>query len=185
MGKCNIVYIAQSLDGYISDRNGKLDWLNSIPNPENIDMGYNELTENIDAIIMGRKTFETVCSFNINWPYQKPVFVLSRTLKKIPSQYSGKAEIINSSIPDLLADLNQKGYNRLYIDGGKTIQSFLKEGLINELIITTMPILLGGGSKLFSDLPNEIKLEHLRTEVFLNQVVQSHYKLINARHKRG
>ncbi len=174
--KSNIVFIAKSLDSYISDRNGKLDWLQKIPNHENNDMGYSDFIGNIDAIIMGRTTFETVCSFDIDWPYKIPVFVLSNTLKTIPEKFKDKAEFINGSPAKIVTELNQKGYNRLYIDGGKTIQSFLKEDLIDELIITTIPVLLGGGSSLFSDLPNELNFKHIKTQLFLNEIVQSHYK---------
>ncbi len=77
MEKKNRLFIATSIDGYIADKDGGLDWLNSIPNPDNIDMGYGEFTSQIDALVMGRITFETVCGFDIDWPYQKPVFVLT------------------------------------------------------------------------------------------------------------
>ena len=79
MQKSNIVFIAQSLDGFISDKNGGLDWLQTIPNPDNIDMGYNVFIERVDAILMGRKTFEKVLSFDIGWPYKIPVYVMSNT----------------------------------------------------------------------------------------------------------
>ena len=78
-GMTNIVYIATSLDGYIADKDGGLDWLNSIPNPENVDLGFANFMERIDALVMGRATFETVCGFDVEWPYPKPVFVLSNT----------------------------------------------------------------------------------------------------------
>lgn len=172
----NKVFIAKSLDGFISDKNGGLEWLHSIPNPGNIDMGYSSFIEDIDAIVMGRDTFETVCSFDMAWPYKKPVFVLSRTLRTIGREYFGKAELINGPLRNVLAEINQKGYDRLYIDGGKTIQSFLKEDLIDEMIITTIPVLLGGGSRLFSDLPEKLEFEHMGTEVFLNEIVQSRYR---------
>jgi len=81
MNRTNSVFIATSLDGYIADRNGKIDWLNTIPNPDNNDMGYTEFTKGIDALLMGRKTFETVLGFDGDWPYNKPVFVLSNKLK--------------------------------------------------------------------------------------------------------
>ena len=174
--KSNIVFIAESIDGYITDRNGGLDWLQSVPNPGNNDMGYTRFMDDIDAIVMGRKTFETVCSFGIDWPYRKPVFVLSRTLETLREEYKDKAEIVNGSPGHVLEKINHKGYSRLYIDGGMTIQSFLKEDLIDELIITTIPVLLGGGSRLFSDLPEELKFEHAGTEIFLNELVQSHYR---------
>jgi len=176
MSTRNIVFIATSLDGYIADKNGGLDWMDSIPNPDKIDMGYESLIKRIDALVMGRTTFETVCSFDIDWPYSKPVFVLSRTLEGIPEKYKDKAELVKGSITDILKKINQRGYNQLYIDGGKTIQSFLKEDLIDELIITTIPILLGGGATLFSKLPKELAFSHLETKVYLDEIVQNHYK---------
>jgi len=176
MNKSNIVFIAKSLDGYISDKNGELDWLHSVPNPENNDINYANFIERIDGIVMGRITFETVCNFDIDWPYEKPVFVLSSTLNTIQEKYKDKAELIKGSLAHILNELNQRGFYKLYIDGSTTIQSFLKEDLIDELIITTIPVLLGGGSRLFADLPKELIFEHVKTEIFINEIVQNHYK---------
>lgn len=172
----NIVFIAKSLDGYIAGKNGEIDWLNSIPNPENIDMGFVKLMEHIDAIVMGRTTFELVCSFGGDWPYSRPLFVLSRTLDSIPEKYKDKAELVKGSIEEVLERIHQKGHSHLYIDGGATIQSFLKEDLIDELIITTIPILLGGGIPLFGELQQSMDFEHTESHVFLGQLVQNHYK---------
>lgn len=176
MDKKNMVFIGQSLDGYIADRNGGLDWLQAIPNPAQDDMGYVKFMESIDAIVMGRITFETVCSFDVDWPYHKPVFVLSHTLKSIPGEYVGKAELIKGSISSIIKQLHQKAYDRLYIDGGATVQSFLKEDRVDELIVTTLPVLLGGGIPLFSELPEKLEFDLVESKVFLGQVVQSHYK---------
>jgi len=175
MERKNYVFIARSLDGYIADNNGGIDWLHSIPNPDNLDMGYGDFIKKVDAIVMGRVTFETVCSFDIEWPYSIPVFVMSRTVDSIPEKYQDKVELVKGSISEILETIHKKGYNKLYIDGGATIQGFLKEDLIDELIITTIPVLLGGGYPLFSDLSAELKFEHLKTEVFLDEIVQSHY----------
>lgn len=174
----NIVYIAASIDGYIADRNGGLDWLNMVPNPENDDLGWGEFMDRVDALVMGRVTFETVCNFDCDWPYTKPVSVLSNSLKAVPDGYEDKVELVNGSLSDVVTDINQKGYKNLYIDGGKTIQSFLKEDLIDELIVTTIPILLGGGSPLFSDLPKEQKYELVKTETLLGQLIKHHYKRV-------
>ncbi|MFH2031363.1 MAG: dihydrofolate reductase family protein [Bacteroidota bacterium] len=171
-----MVFIATSLDGYIANKNGGLDWLHSIPNPNHIDMGYESFIKHIDALVMGRTTFETVCNFDIDWPYSKPVFVLSRTLEAIPEKYEDKAELVKDSLTNILKEINQRGYSRLYIDGGATIQSFLKEDLIDELIITTIPILLGGGALLFSELPEELEFKHVESKVFLDEIVQNHYQ---------
>ena len=83
----NIVFIATSLDGYIADKQGKLDWLYSIPNLDNADTGFSALVERVDALVMGRNTLEAVLSFNCDWPYKKPVFVLSNTITKEPQVY--------------------------------------------------------------------------------------------------
>jgi dihydrofolate reductase len=176
MNKMNSVFIATSLDGNITDKNGGIDWLHSIPNPDNVDMGYAKFTNGIDAIIMGRATFETVLGFDVDWPYDKPVFVLSNKLNEIPESHQGKAFLIKGSLTNILKQIHEKGYYRLYIDGGTTIRNFLKEDLIDEMILTTMPILLGGGTSLFSELPNEMKFELIGTETYLNQITQNHYK---------
>ncbi len=178
MDRKNSVFIATSIDGYIADKNGGLDWLHSIPNPENLDMGYIEFTSRIDALVMGRTTFETVCGFDMDWPYNKPVFVLSNTLKKIPEDYKNKAFLVKGVLTDIIEQIHQKGYRRLYIDGGATIQGFLKEDLIDEMIITVIPILLGGGTLLFSELHKELEFECADSKVYLKKVVQNHFKRI-------
>ena len=172
----NIVFIASSLDGYIADKDGGLDWLKSIPNPDNLDMGWVNFIDRIDALVMGRKTFEKVCSFDCEWPYSKPVFVLRNSLKSIPEGYAEKAEPINGSLSEVIEKIHQRGHKHLYIDGGITVQSFLKEDLIDELIITIIPILLGGGTPLFGELSDQMEFEHVKTEVFLNAIVQNHYR---------
>jgi dihydrofolate reductase len=176
MDKKNSVFIATSLDGYIADRNGGIDWLNAIPNPDNDDMGYVAFCNGIDALVMGRTTFETVLGFDVEWPYKIPVFVLSNKLKEIPESHKDKVFLIKGSLTEILEQIHERGYGRLYIDGGTTIGNFLKEDLIDELVLTTIPILLGGGSSLFSELPNELKFELVGTRTFLSQITQNHYK---------
>ncbi|MFC2094069.1 dihydrofolate reductase family protein [Bacteroidota bacterium] len=175
MEKKNKVFIATSLDGYIAKKNGGIDWLHSIPNPDNIDMGYGEFTSKIDALVMGRTTFETVCGFDMDWPYKKPVFVLSNSLKNIHKEYKDKAELVNGTLKEILDKIHNKGYYRLYIDGGKTIQSFLKEDLIDEMTITIIPYLLGGGISLFTELPGSLEFECVDSKIFLEKVVQNHF----------
>lgn len=173
----NIVYIATSIDGYIAKKDGGLDWLNDIPNPEGSDFGFNDFIESIDAIIMGRKTFEIVLTFG-GWPYTKPVFVLSNTLQSVPDNLKDKAEILTGTPEAIINEMNSRNYLNLYIDGGKTIQDFLKHDLIDELIITRIPIILGEGIPLFDLLKDEQKYEHIKTDIFNNSLVKSHYKRI-------
>lgn len=171
----NIVFIATSLDGFIADRNGGLDFLQSVPNPENDQLGFPEFMNSIDALVMGRKTYETVLGFGGDWPYTKPVFVLTNTLTSLPEHLLGKVELVNGQISALTEQLNKRGYANLYIDGGKLIQSFLKEDMIDELIISQIPILIGGGIPLFGDLGCHLTFEHRKTEIMLDAIVQSHY----------
>ena len=172
----NLVFIATSLDGCISDKDDGLDWLHSIPNPNDYDLGWLPFMDRVDAIVMGRKTFEAVCGFDCDWPYSKPVFVLSNSLSALPQEYEGKAELVNGPLTEIIASLNEKGFEQLYIDGGSTIQSFLREDLIDEMIITVLPLLLGGGAPLFKDLPDPLSFDLLRTDVLLEAMVQSHYR---------
>ena len=174
----NIVFIAKSIDGYIAGKNGELDWLNAIPNPDNNDMGFYGLMDEVDAIVMGKTTFNTVVGFGGDWPYSKHVFVLSRSLKEIPANLQDKATLLQGAETEILKEIHSKGYFSLYIDGGRVVQNFLKANLVDELRITTIPIVLGDGISLFTAMPNSIKFKHLKTEVFLGEVVQSHYKRI-------
>ncbi len=174
----NKIFIATSLDGYIADKNGGIDWLHENPSPSGSDGGFSEFMKTVDALVMGRTTYETVLSFDCDWPYSKKVFVLSNSLNEVDPSLKGKAKIINGKLDAVVKNLNDQGYNNLYIDGGKTIQSFLKAGLIDELIITQIPIVLGGGFHLFGDLPQRLKLEHCGTKIFDNGMVQSRYKVM-------
>ncbi|GAB2645602.1 dihydrofolate reductase family protein [Vibrio panuliri] len=173
----NIVYIATSIDGYIADKNNQLDWLHDTPNPNTTgsDFGFANFMDQIDALVMGRNTFEMVASFDCDWPYSKPVFVLSNTLSSVPSDYQDKVFLIKGELTQVVSELNQKGYQRLYIDGGKTVQSFLEQDLIDEMIITTIPVLLGGGVPLFGDLVAPLKFTNVSTERWLDCLVQSRF----------
>ena len=171
----NFVFIATSLDGYIAKTDGSLDWLFEIPNPDVLDFGYNDFINKIDAILMGRITFEKVLTFG-SWPYNKPVFVISNSIKQIDKELKGKVEIVSGELKSILMKLNERGIKNIYIDGGKTITNFLKEDLIDELIITRIPVLLGNGLPLFNKSNIELKFEHIKTDVYNNDLVQSHYK---------
>ena len=176
----NYVYIATSLDGFIATPDGGVDWLDEIPNPDQSDFGYGEFISRIDAILMGRNSFEKVLTFGF-WPYKKPVFVLSNRLKNIPEDLMHTVEIVSGNdIKTVVNQLNQRGYHNLYIDGGRTIQSFLAEDMIDELIITRVPILLGDGIPLFDRLTDKLQFRHEKTEIFNNTLVKSAYSRLRA-----
>ncbi len=173
----NIVYIAASLDGYIARKDGNIDWLMDLPNPDKSDYGFSTFLDRLDGMIMGRKTFETVLGFP-KWPYSKqvPLFVLSNSLTSLPEHLSGRVEIVNGELKDILLSLQRRGITTIYIDGGLTVQAFLKEDLIDEMTITTVPILLGSGIPLFGGNNIELEFEHISTNVFNNTLVRSKYK---------
>ena len=170
----NFVYIAKSLDGFIATEDGGMDWLSDIPNPEGSDFGFSEFMAKVDAILMGRITFEQVLSFGV-WPYEKPVYVLSTKLSGVPGDLEGKAHIISGELEEVIGELVEKGIKNLYIDGGQVIQSFLKADKIDEIILTTVPVLLGSGIPLFKDTGGLKKFRHLETAILNNSLVKSHY----------
>ena len=171
----NYVFIACSLDGFIAKPDGDIDWLINIPNPKNDDYGFSKYIENIDGIIMGRNTFETVAGFP-EWSYPKPVFVLSNSLKTVPVILKDKAEIVSGDIKTIIKNLNQRGIYNIYVDGGKTIQSFLKEDLIDEMIITTIAKILGEGIPLFGNLGIEKHFKIEKVERLNEYMVKTYYK---------
>lgn len=176
MERKNIVFIAKSLDGYIAGKNGDLDWLLSVPNPDHVETGFGPLMDEVDAIVMGKNTFDFLLGYEGDWPYTKPVFVLSNSLKTVPERFAGKVTLLSGSPTAVLKSIHEMGLYRLYIDGGRTIQSFLELDMIDELRITTIPILLGGGAPLFGNLSTTLMFEHVKTEVFLGELVQSWYR---------
>jgi dihydrofolate reductase len=169
----NYVYIAASIDGFIATSDGDVDWLMEA-NPDKSDYGFADFMDGVDALIMGRNTFDKVITFG-EWSYTKPVFVLSNSLTEVPEKLKGKVEIIKGDIKGIVKNMKKQGYKNLYIDGGKVIQSFLKEDMIDEIIITRIPILLGKGIALFGEVDQSLKFKHTKTEVFNDSLVQSWY----------
>ncbi|MGK0289387.1 MAG: dihydrofolate reductase [bacterium] len=172
------VYIATSLDGFIARKDGNLDWLSENDQSQSKeDYGFQPFMDSIDAIVMGRNTFETVL-LSGEWPYKnKPVIVLSSKPVKIPTKRTDTVEGSSLPLKELLQQLVERGLKNLYIDGGKTIQGFLQEGLINQITITRIPILLGSGIPLFANLNQDIHVEHLETCTFPTGFVQSTYQV--------
>jgi dihydrofolate reductase len=166
------VFIATSLDGFIARENGAIDWLPDNPEPH----GYDEFIASVDAIVIGRKTFETVLAFG-GWAYGKtPVVVLST--KKLKAPEGANCDFMSGDPRDIVAALEQRGINHIYVDGGVTIQRFLEAGLIQRMIITRIPILLGSGIPLFGPLPHDVRLTHVATRSFAEGFVQSEYTIV-------
>ena len=175
------VFIATSLDGFIARADGALDWL---PADDVEPHGYDEFIATVDAIVMGRKTFETVLTFGA-WPYgTKPVVVLSGTPSALRAPDGAVCEMMAGTPPEVVARLGARGFRHLYVDGGVTIQGFLAAGLIQRMIITRIPVLLGSGIPLFGPLSHDVRLEHVATRSYPSGMVQSEY-LIAAPVKSG
>jgi dihydrofolate reductase len=166
------VFIATSLDGFIARPDGSLDWL---PPNGGEPHGYAEFMATVDALVIGRKTFETVLTFD-EWPYgTKPVVVLSSKPADLAAPPGAVCDMMAGTPDEVVARLTRRGMKHLYIDGGVTIQRFLEAGLIQRLILTRVPVLLGRGIPLFGSLARDIRLEHVATKSFPSGLVQSEY----------
>ena len=166
------VFIATSLDGFIARPDGSIDWLTDRDEKPG-DTGYQEFMDVIDTVVLGRKTYETVLDFNF-WPYEgKQVEVLSTTL---PTDADERI-IVHRTLDGLVQTLDDRGAKRVYADGGRVIQTFLEAGLLNELTITTVPVLLGRGIRLFGELAYDINLTHNATRTLNGGFTQSDYTI--------
>ena len=175
------VFIATSLDGFIAREDGTLDWLDAANArvPEGEDCGYVPFLDSVDALIMGRNTYEKVLTLG-PWPYRgKPVIVLSRRHLKIPVDLRKTVEHSSESPKELFDRFSEEGFKRLYIDGGTTIRRFLTEGLINDITITVSPVIIGRGISLFGGLNQDISLKHINTKIYDFGFIQSTYQVNN------
>ncbi len=142
------------------------------------DYGYKKFMDTVDVLVMGRKTYEKVLSFD-GWPYgDKPVVVLSSRSLRIAESVPKCVETMSCSPAELIDRLSKRGAKHLYIDGGKTIQGFLDAGLIQRLIITRIPVLIGSGIPLFGPLQRDITLRHVETQTFPDGIQQSEYEVV-------
>jgi dihydrofolate reductase len=175
------VYIATSLDGFIARKNGDLDWLHQGGSrPENQDYGYSAFMNTVDALVMGRNTYEIVRAFKA-WPYgAKPVVVLTSRRLKIPEALKPTVSVMSGSVAEVLAKLRARGWRHLYVDGGVTIQRFLAAGAIQRMIITRIPVLIGQGIPLFGRLKHDIRLRHVATRDYPAGLVQSEYEVLQS-----
>ena len=169
------VFIGTSLDGFIARPNDELDFL---PPGGGEPHGYEEFIATIDALVIGRKTFEKVLSFP-EWPYgQKRVVVLSSSPLDLSKVRGGVVEQMSGSPAEIVSRLAASGAHRLYVDGGVTIQRFLRDGLVQRLIITRVPVLIGEGIPLFGPLPHDIRVRHVATRQYKSGLVQSEYEVL-------
>jgi dihydrofolate reductase len=175
------VFIATSLDGFIARPDGSLDWLpgSSEGTGEVEEHGWTAFWESVDCLVLGRKTFEKVLELAPGaWPYEGTrVVVLSHTQTAVPEELAGKVELFAGDPQVLVKKLAADGHERLYVDGGATIQSFLRQGLITDMTITTIPVLIGEGVPLFGPLEKDMPLKHVKTDSYSSGFVQSVYEI--------
>lgn len=170
------VFVGTSLDGFIARPNGTFDFLPDSPEPH----GYEEFFATVDALLMGRKTYETALSFG-QWPYgSKPVFVLSsRTLAQVPD--GAVVERVTGTPQEIMTGLAARGIEHVYVDGGQTVQQFLRAGLIDRITVTRVPVLIGSGISIFGESDRDILLQHIATRSYPSGLVQSEYAVLPPR----
>jgi dihydrofolate reductase len=168
------VFVGTSVDGFIARPNGDFDFL---PTGGGEPHGYDEFMASVDALVIGRKTFETVLRFAA-WPYgDKRVVVLSSRPLDLSAARGGVVEQMSGDPAEIVSKLAASGAQHLYVDGGITIQRFLRVGLIQRLIITRVPVLIGEGIPLFGNLPRDVRLRHITTQHFASGLVKSEYQV--------
>ncbi len=169
------LYIAASIDGYIARSDGDLDWLMKYPITSDKNYGYNDFFESIDTIIMGGRTYRDILNMDFIWPYKdKPTYIITRK-SLISKDY---IHFISENISEIVFALkNNKGKDIWLVGGGEIISSFMSQELIDEMIITTIPVILGNGIKLFSGISKESEWITIANQKYDNGVTQAHYSI--------
>ena len=170
------VFVGTSLDGFIARLNGDFDFL---PEGGGEPHGYNEFMASVDTLVIGRKTFDVVLALP-EWPYgEKRVVVLSSRPVDFSSVRDGIVEQMSGPPAEIVAKLAASGVKHIYIDGGITIQNFLRAGLVQRLTITRVPVLIGEGIPLFGSLPRDGRLRHVSTQQYPSGLVKSEYEIVS------
>jgi dihydrofolate reductase len=168
------VFVGVSLDGFLARPNGQYDFLAPYSNEPH---GYEEFMATVDTILIGHNTFDVVMKFP-DWPYSdKRVVVLSHRPLDLGGS-RGRVQQMSGEPGQIVANLAAAGGTHVYVDGGITVQDFLRAGQIHDLIINRYPVLIGQGIPLFGSLPQDIKLRHLGTHEYKSGALASHYEVI-------
>lgn len=172
------MFMAMSLDGFVARDDFGLDWLMK-QKTDGENHGHEAFMESVDGLVMGSGSFRTALTFGA-WPYEKSVVVLSKTLKPkdIPDKLRDRVRISEQTPRQAMASLSEQGWQRAYVDGGKIIQSFMREGLIDDMTVTIVPILIGAGKRMFGALDADIDLHLLDAKSFPSGLVTSRYRVL-------
>jgi len=168
------VFVGTSLDGFIARTNGAFDFL---PVGGGEPHGYDEFMQSVDALVIGRNTYETVLAMGGAWPYGAKLVVVLSTRTLAPAPSGARVEHMSGPPAQIQAQLAARGIQHAYIDGGITIQEFLRAGLIQRLIVTRVPVLIGSGIPLFGTVARDIPLKHIATRHYASGLVQSEYRV--------
>ncbi len=170
--------MAMTLDGFVARKDHTLDWLNK-QDTAGEDHGFTEFMQSVDVIVMGSGSYKTVLGFG-EWPYTKPVVVLSRSLTQahIPENLQDQVQVLSEAPVDLMKTLEDRGMRRSYVDGGAIIQSFMREGLIEDMKIAIVPILIGDGIRLFGELAKDVDLALESVKDFASGLIQMNYRIL-------
>jgi len=169
------VFVGVSLDGFLARKDDRYDFLTLNPGEDN---GYDGFMRTVDCVVLGRRTYEIVLPFH-EWPYGKRlVIVLSKSLKQIRPPEGAVCELMNAPPGKVIEELEKRGMKHAYIDGGETIQAFLRAGLVQELAIGRFPVLIGEGIPLFGPLSRDVRLELIRSSAFPTGTVRSEYRVL-------
>ena len=169
-------YLAVSLDGFIARANGSMDWLRGGgPRPAAEADRYRTFMQSVDGVVMGRATFEAVRRAPV-WPYgTTPVIVLRSTTPDVSDTLGSVVEHMRGSAAELVSQWESRGWTHVYVDGGRTIQTFLAAGRLHRLVLNRVPVLIGTGIPLFGPLPADQWLDHVATTSYPGGLVQSEY----------
>lgn len=180
------VFMAMSLDGFIASLDGDVAWLDQCgvpdaPMGDAADMGFVQLMQSVDCLLMGRGTAEKLASFQLTaaqWPYgDTPIYILSNSLPAVPPALAANARLLRGSLTQALAELSRRGHQQLYVDGGALVRSCIEAGLVQRLVVTIAPIILGQGIPLFAGLSAPVKLNQCAATRYANHFVQLEYTI--------
>lgn len=171
------VYVGVSVDGFIARAGGEVDFLDDHA-PAGSDLGWADFIGSVDVLVMGRATFDSVLNAGVAWPYgDLTVVVWTHRPLDLPAELS-HVEASELGPRELLDGLGERGFRHAYVDGGRTVQQFLQEGLIDEITLTTVPTLIGEGTRIFGALSGDVHLEHAETTTYGNGFVQTRYRVV-------
>lgn len=167
------IFIATSIDGYIARQDGGLDWMDRVDGFDE-DYGLHKFMDSIDALIIGRKTYEIAASVS-DWPYKgKRVVVLSNTLRAVKEE----AELFRGDLISLVSQLHADGIKHIWIDGGVTISQFLEYQMVDSMTLSVIPVILGSGIPLFNAISHDIPCRLIASQQYPSGLVNLNYEVV-------